>query len=236
MVNHNVIIHILFQFSWISSVVFDRNLLTGVLYFLGIMALVRVCVFLESLLLSSELTIPLNSVSSCHICLSHKFRTNNNNKNKIVREIWSLPAKLLATGNLSRQSNCNYVHFSDNQLSLKVKFLVVCITVWREIPIAIASESNLWKFIFTSIYPWWSGSSSSIIKAAYSAACFLRFPSLFAEALKTITFSMRTFRNLTQTLQGKRRRRSKKRNIFLTSFTSSSDSFPSPFLSHLKNV
>ena len=36
-----------------------------------------------------------------------------------------------------------------------------------------------------------------MIKDAYIVACFLRFPSLFAEALKTITFYITIFRILT---------------------------------------
>lgn len=52
-------------------------------------------------------------------------------------------------------------------------------------------EEEFWvniKIIVTSIYPLLSGSSSSMIEAAYVAACFLKFASLLAEALIIRTF------------------------------------------------
>ena len=52
-----------------------------------------------------------------------------------------------------------------------------------------------------------------MIKDAYIAACFLRFPSLFAEALKTITFYI-NFRILTHQHFKKKTERIEK-NIFI---------------------
>jgi len=74
MTNHSATTHITFHLSKANSVILDTYLLMGLLYLLGIIALLKfmalgLLIFLGP---SSELTISFSRVSSCHICLKKK--------------------------------------------------------------------------------------------------------------------------------------------------------------------
>lgn len=58
----------------------------------------------------------------------------------------------------------------------------------------LADQKKLIHRVFTSIYPRFSGSSSSIISEAYSSARSFSLDSLFAEALSIMSCDLKTTR------------------------------------------